>query len=55
MCTTHLTRGAHEEVAEEGAGGAVGVAGYEGELALSVPPGAVQDPAQSVRHQQRLQ
>lgn len=41
-------------MAEEGAGGAAGIAGHEGELVVSVSPRAVQDPTESVRHQQCL-
>lgn len=33
----------------------MGVAGHKGELALGMQAGAVQDAAQRVRHQQRLQ
>lgn len=41
-------------MAEEGAGGAAGIAGHEGELVVGVSPRAVQDPTESVRHQQCL-
>lgn len=50
----HLSREPHEEVAEESARGALGITGHKGELAVREAPGAVQDPAQCVCHQQCL-